>query len=376
LTCRHFGACGGCSLPGMPYADQLRRKQALVSKRLGLPAAAVVPSPREAGFRSKAAFVFGPSRDGRGIVMGHFASGSKRIVPIEECPVHSPRGNRIAFALRDELAKRRVRPDLLRHVIVRTSADDREAVVMLVVTRNDRSLRAPVKAFLDSAERPDGFFVNVHDRPGPYMVGRETVRISGRSHIRENALTASYLVSPTAFFQTNVAAAGELIRLVMSRAGAAGGGSPVRGRRVLDLYSGSGLFSIPLALAGAAVVAIEENAEAVDDAAANLRLNRVPGGRVRLVLGRAEEALARAIGEPFDLAVLDPPRQGCAPAVIEAVFDRMSPPRAIYVSCNPEALAGELPRIRAAGYDVEAVEPVDMFPHTGHLEVVVTLRRR
>jgi 23S rRNA (uracil1939-C5)-methyltransferase len=375
LTCRHFGVCGGCSLPGMPYAHQLLQKQAQVSKRLGVPAAAVVPSPRESGFRSKAAFVFGPA-PGRGFVMGHFAPGSKRVVPIDECPVHSARGNRLAFALRDELAKRGVRPDLLRHVIVRTTADDREAVVMLVVTRNDRSLRAPVRAFLESGERPDGFFVNVHDRPGPYMVGRETIRISGRSHIRENALTASYLVSPTAFFQTNVAAAGELVRLVMARAGAAGGTSPVRGRRVLDLYSGSGLFSIPFALAGAAVVAVEDSAEAVDDAAANVRLNRVPEGRVRLVRGRVEDALGRLIGERFDVAVLDPPRQGCAPAVVETVFERISPPRAIYVSCNPDALAGELPRIRAAGYDIETVEPVDMFPHTGHIEVVVTLRRR
>lgn len=376
MTCRHFGVCGGCSLPGVPYAEQLRQKQALVSKRLGLPAAAVVPSPRTAGFRSKAAFVFGPSRDGRGLVMGHFAPDSRRIVPIDECPVHSARANRLAFALRDELVKRRVRAELLRHVIVRTTADDREAVVMLVVSRNDKSLRAPVKAFLGSGERTDGFFVNVHDRPGPYMVGRETIRIDGRSHIRENALAASYLVSPTAFFQTNVGAAGELVRLVMSRAGLTGQGPPARGLRVLDLYSGSGLFSIPLAIAGAAVVAVEEHGPAIDDAAANLRLNRVPDGRVRLVRARAEDAVARLAGERFDRVVIDPPRQGCAPQVVDAVFGRMSPPRAIYVSCNPEALAGELPRIRALGYEAASVEPVDMFPHTAHVEVVVTLHRR
>jgi 23S rRNA (uracil1939-C5)-methyltransferase len=94
------------------------------------------------------------------------------------------------------------------------------------------------------------------------------------------------------------------------------------------------------------------------------------------VRARAEDAVARLIRERFDVAVLDPPRQGCAPPVVEAVFGRMAPPRAIYVSCNPDALAEELPRIRAAGYEVDAVEPVDMFPHTGHIEVVVTLGRR
>jgi 23S rRNA (uracil1939-C5)-methyltransferase len=86
--------------------------------------------------------------------------------------------------------------------------------------------------------------------------------------------------------------------------------------------------------------------------------------------------VARLAGERFDRVVIDPPRQGCAPQVVDAVFGRMSPPRAIYVSCNPEALAGELPRIRALGYEAASVEPVDMFPHTAHVEVVVTLHRR
>ena len=144
---------------------------------------------------------------------------------------------------------------------------------------------------------------------------------------------------------------------------------------VLDLYSGSGLFAIPLALAGARVVAVEDNAQAVADAEANLRLNRVPEGQVRLIRARAEDALARLARERFALVVLDPPRQGCAPAVLEAVFEHIAPPRAVYVSCNPGALAAELPPILAAGYTVEAVQPVDMFPHTEHIEAVVTLSR-
>lgn len=377
MICRHFGTCGGCSLPGVAYAGQLAGKRAQLERLLGRPAAPLIPSPRESGFRSKVAFVFGPSRDGRGIVMGHFAAGSRRIVPIEECPVHSDRGNRIAFALRDQLTKRRVHPGLLRHVIVRTTADEREAVAMLVVTRNDKSLRLPVRAFLESEARPDGFFVNVHDRAGPYMVGRETMRIAGRSHVKENALGAAFLVSPTAFFQTNVGAAGVLLGLVTAAVFAGTGRAEASRAAIsaLDLYSGSGLFAIPLALGGARVVAVEENVQAMADAEANLRVNRVPEGRVRLVRARVEDAMARLARERFDVAVLDPPRQGCAPAVLEAVFERLSPPRAIYVSCNPEALAAELPPIRAAGYSVEAVQPVDMFPHTEHIETVVSLKR-
>ena len=126
-------------------------------------------------FRQKVAFVFGSGPGGRGLVMGHYEQGSQRIVPVEECPVHSPRANRIAFALRDRLAQAGIRAagpslaGLLRHILIRTTRDDREAVAMLVVTRNDKSLRRPVRAFLDSEDRPDGFFVNVHDSPGPFM---------------------------------------------------------------------------------------------------------------------------------------------------------------------------------------------------------------
>src|SRR5262249_44029361 len=103
VHCRHFGICGGCSVPGVPYAEQLRRKRGRLAALLRLHVPPLVPSPREDAFRQKAAFAFGSAPRG-GLVMGHYAAGSTRIVPIDECPVHSARANRIAFALRDRLA--------------------------------------------------------------------------------------------------------------------------------------------------------------------------------------------------------------------------------------------------------------------------------
>ena len=345
----------------MPYAEQLARKRKELSRLLGLDVPALIPSPSESGFRSKVAFVFGNG------VMGHYALASQRIIPIEECPVHHERGNRIAFALRDRLARVRIAPGILRHIVIRTTADGREASAMLVVTRNDKSLRTPVKGFLASPEKPDGFFVNIHTKPGPYMVGEETIKIEGRSHVKETVGGLSYLVSPTAFFQTNVGAAEILVKLVLEQIGAA--------KRVLDLYCGSGLFSLPIAKSGAAVTAIEENRQAIVDAEANVRLNRLPPGQVRFIAGRVEDALARAGRDPWDAVVLDPPRQGCPPAVIAGVFERIRPARVVYVSCNPDALAKELPVILKTGYRVMRVQPVDMFPHTDHIETVVTFTR-
>jgi 23S rRNA (uracil1939-C5)-methyltransferase len=361
MMCKHFGVCGGCTLPGVPYAEQLARKQQELSRMLGIEVPPLIPSPKESGFRNKVAFVFGPG------VMGHYALRSQRVVPIEECPVHHERGNRIAFTLRDHLSRARVPAGLLRHVIVRTTADGREASAMLVVRHNDKSLRTPVKKFLASAEKPEGFFVNIHAKPGPYMVGDETIKIEGRSHVKEVVRDLSYLVSPTAFFQTNVGAAAELVDLVRREVG--------HSKRVLDLYCGSGLFSLPLAKAGAKVTAIEENRQAIGDAEANLRINRIPAGQVRLVAARVEDALSRVIRDPWDAVILDPPRQGCPPAVVAAVFEQIRPPKAVYVSCNPEALAKELPVILKTGYRATRVQPVDMFPHTEHIETVVTFER-
>jgi 23S rRNA (uracil1939-C5)-methyltransferase len=145
---------------------------------------------------------------------------------------------------------------------------------------------------------------------------------------------------------------------------------------VLDLYCGSGLFGLPLAAAGARVAGIDENRQAIKDAEANLRLNRIPDNRVRFIAGRVEEALMRLGRESWDAVILDPPRQGCPKAVLTSVFDRIVPPVAVYVSCNPDTLGTELPIILSAGYRVERIQAVDMFPHTDHIETVVRLVRQ
>jgi 23S rRNA (uracil1939-C5)-methyltransferase len=399
--CRHFGDCGGCSLQDVAYDQQLIRKrerlQRLLDSALGSGAPVVQPMAASPalndgtpwGFRQKVSFVFGPGPTGRGLVMGHFARDSNRIVPIEECPVHSARGNDLAFALRESLARAGMtaagpRLDgIARHVVIRTTADARQAVVMLVVTRNDKRLRAPVRAMLAKPGAPTGFLVNVHDRPGPYMIGRDTIVVAGSGTVRETTIGPAFLVSPAAFFQTNVDGAVRLVDEVL----AAVPDRPVR--RILDLYSGSGLFGLTLAARGHTVTMVEENRQAMADAEQNRRVNHVPSSKLRLVCSRVEDTLmesgrmTNAVGpdEPRgrrrvdgpDVVILDPPRGGCSPGVIEGVFRRLEPPLAVYVSCDPEALARDLRDIVAAGYRVTRVQPVDMFPHTDHIETVAVL---
>lgn len=363
MHCKHFGVCGGCTLPGVPYPEQLAKKRKDLARLLGIEVPPLIPSPAESGFRSKVAFVFATGPRGKGLIMGHYALGSQRVVAVDECPVHHERGNRIAFALRDHLTRVSAIAPLLRHVIVRVGEDGREASAMLVVYRNDKGLRTPVKKFLASPDKPDGFFVNIHDKPGPFMVGEETIKIEGRSHVKEVVNGVSYLVSPTAFFQTNVGVATEIVRIVLAEIGQAA--------KVLDLYCGTGLFALQLAKAGAKVTAIEENRSAIKDAEANTRLNRVPPEQVRFIAGRVEDFVKGS----FDAVVMDPPRHGCPPGVLSAVFERMRPAKVVYVSCNPDALAKELPVILKAGYRATRAQAVDMFPHTNHIETVMAFSR-
>jgi 23S rRNA (uracil1939-C5)-methyltransferase len=130
-----------------------------------------------------------------------------------------------------------------------------------------------------------------------------------------------------------------------------------------------------MAARGATVTAVEEDRQAIEDLKANAKLNRIPPGRVKGIAARVEEVLARIGRDSWDAVVLDPPRSGCAPAVLAAVFNQITPARAVYVSCNPEALGRELPGILKSGYGIDRVQAIDMFPHTEHIETVVVLRR-
>lgn len=373
--CPHFGPCGGCTLQHIAYPEQLRLKTELVTR---LVQAAVLDSPEARpmlpstpldnpwGYRHKVHFVF----NGRG-EMGHYARGSRRVVPVRECPVHDPRGNDLAFRFRDALT---ISPTL-QSLAIRAGANTPEIMATLVVTDDrDRKLRAATKRALDAGAAPTSLHLNVHPKRDALIFGPETRRLAGSERMREVVGGTSFLISPTAFFQTNVHAAEILVRLVLEAATGVGADLKVGPyRTVLDLYAGAGLFALPLARAGCTVTAIEENRQAVADGEASLRLNRIPADRCRFIARRVESY--RLPATSYQLVVLDPPREGCAPSVLRDLFGRLRPPRAVYISCNPEALARDLKQIAGHDYRIVSIQPVDMFPHTAHIETVVVLTR-
>jgi 23S rRNA (uracil1939-C5)-methyltransferase len=383
------GPCGGCTWQHIAYPEQLRLKTELVTRLVrdavpdapeAQPMLAGAPADYPWGYRHKVHFVFGTSgRAGRRdstLVMGHYVRGSRRILPVRECPVHDERGNDLAFKFRTAFARANVaaapqegRRPALKSLAIRVGLGTTEIMATLVLTREaDKTLRAATRRVLDAPGAPSSFHVNLHPDDDGFVFGEETRRVSGPERMRENVGGASFLISPTAFFQTNIHAAETLVRLVVEAVP-----SQVR---VLDLYAGAGLFAIPLARAGHEVVAVEENRNAVADGEASARLNRLPARQCQFIARRVEQALGMpAARPPFDVVVLDPPRDGCSPEVIDRVFGDVAPNTAIYISCNPEALARDLAQIVRHRYHIRSMQPVDMFPHTAHVETIVVLAR-
>ena len=382
-ACPHATQCGGCTFQHVAYEEQLRQKTRLldglledtfgadrppVSPMIGMPVDAD-GVPRH--FRQKAAFTFTEDRSGR-LQIGHYARGTHTVVPVTECLVHSDRANRVAFAIRDALASKRIpvateRGGLLRHVVVRVTEDEKEAVAVVVATEEHRALDAPLRQITASPHKPEGLLLNLHDQASPYLFGPHTLRIDGLGHVRETALGPSFLSSPTGFFQTNIHGAAHLVRLVQAAIGTE------TSLRVLDLYSGSGLFALPLALAKHRVTAVEESRKASREAAKNAQLSGVPESRLRLMPSKVEDAIEHLARQEWDAAVIDPPRLGCPEEVMRTLTRKIAPAKLVIVSCNPEALMDELRVAFDAGYRATLVQPVDMFPHTPHIEAVVVL---
>ena len=381
--CAHFGVCGGCAWQHIAYPEQLRLKTEMVDRLVkravpkapaALPMIAATPIDDPWHYRQKAHFVFGGS--GRaGLIMGHYARGSRRVMAVGECPVHDERGNTVAFGLFDAYSKVSGRNGLptLKSIAIRVSSSTHETMATLVVTDNsDQRLRSATRQALSAPWAPSSFHVNVHPRGDAYIFGRETRRITGTERLRDEVSGATFLMSPTAFFQTNVRAAEILVRLVLDAVPA--------DVSVLDLYAGAGLFALPLAKRGQRVTAVEANRAAVEDGEASLRVSRIPQEHCRFVakpVSTFTPAFADGLrrGRLVPAVILDPPREGCEAVVLDDVFGRIRPADAVYVSCNPETLARDLQMIVRHGYAIQSMQPVDMFPHTPHIETVVVVSR-
>ncbi|MEQ1633758.1 MAG: 23S rRNA (uracil(1939)-C(5))-methyltransferase RlmD, partial [Planctomycetota bacterium] len=358
-ACRHFLDCGGCHWQHIDYEAQLRFKQQRVQKdldwALGEHAPKVLPTIANKapyGQRHKVALQVLPDRR-RGMVPAMHALRELDLVPLSECPASADKPLHLARATIAALADRNVEAwdpvtdrGNLRSVLVRTSmATGRSHLI--VVARDDLPELDHVAPDL-AAMGATTVSLNLNDGPESRLLGTRTVPITGNDRIEEVLDGVHYCISPTAFFQTSPYAAGLLVKTVLAAL------QPKATDIVADLYCGGGLFSLPLCNRAREVIGVEESPLGIADAEAGQRRNRIRNAR--FIRGSVEQTIER-FGNDLprpDLVVLDPPRDGCAPDVLERL-SRLRPRQIAYVACDPKALARDLRFLHTLGYGAASV---------------------
>ena len=377
--CPVYGRCGGCNWRHVSYEAECRYKQEWVQdtlRRVGDVAAPVLPlmgGDTPDRYRNKAQFPVAADKDGRPLI-GFFAPRSHRIVPCKDCRLQ-PEGYAAvleavegwmvdnAVPAYDEMAHR----GLVRHVYIRQAAITGEMMVCIVCT--DKHLPAEedlVQRLIAAAPQMISLSVNINPERTNVILGRRTITLWGADSIVDRLCGLHFRLSPHSFYQVNHAQTEKLYRLAAQAAALSGK------ETLLDLYCGTGTIGLSMAHTAGAVIGVEEVEAAVRDAKKNAAANRIRNAR--FICADAAQAAAQLAGEGthVDVVVLDPPRKGCAPDLIDTVAG-MAPQRIVYVSCDPATLARDLKLFADKGYTTRWVQPVDLFPRTAHCENVACL---
>jgi 23S rRNA (uracil1939-C5)-methyltransferase len=342
--CPHFGPgrCGGCHWQHIDYPAQLRFKAQIVRDqfaRLGgiadAPVKPTIPSPEPWNYRSHVTFSL--TQQGK---LGFVSTDNMTVIPIEECHIIRPE----LLDLFEQLDLEGV-PTLDR-VRMQVGSDPTDRLLLISTTDDE----------------PPEVEIDIPASVNFLLSDNEPFNLIGATHVRYTIRDKTFRVTAGGFFQVNLPQAETLVDLVMERLALTGKES------VLDLYSGVGLFSAFIADNASLVVSVESYPPAVTDADENLASYE----NVELIEGSVEDVLDSLEG-PFDAAVVDPPRQGLADEALTSLIQHR--PRVIvYVSCDPATLARDARRLVSAGYHMEDVQPVDMFPQTFHIEAVATFQ--
>ena len=384
--CVHNPVCGGCKLQELDYDEQVRLKARQVEealRRIGgfedPPMEEAIPSPTTRYYRNKMEFSFGADEE-HGLRLGlHPAGDFRDVFQLEHCHLLSEGSNDIvAWVLREARASGLQAYDQRRHdgfyrfLTLREGKNTGQTMVVLTTTGEGGEAR---EMLTDMAQRLQKAFHEVrsvvrqlNDRRAGVAAGEKEEVLAGERTIQEELCGYRFEISARSFFQTNTTQAANLYGRVLEYAAPRGDGVAV------DVFSGTGTIAILLSGHFRKIFGVESNPDAISDAVRNADLNQV--GNCEFIQGEDRDVLARGpVGhvQP-ELVVLNPPRAGIHPS-LPGKIAHLSPERIVYVSCNPATLARDLAALAGEGYAFRKVVPVDMFPHTAHVESVALMER-
>ena len=380
--CAHYPACGGCRFQDLAYEAQVDAKAAQVAdalRRLGgvtePPLEPIVPAASPFFYRNKCEYSFTQLEDGPTLGF-HKAGRWDEVLEIERCWLTTDLGNAIRNAVRDWAREERLPAydqatgdGYLRHLVVREGRNNGQVLVQLVTAPGERFETGYLVEVLRRFPEVRSIHWGVNDTPAE-VTSVPTKLLWGDEAIEEALCGLRFRVRPGAFLQTNTEMAERLYGLAREDAGLTGS------ETVWDLYCGIGTIGLTLAGDAFAVWGIEISEESVACALENADLNGITNAAFFAGnVGQAVEELLERSGRP-DVVVVDPPRAGLAGKALRRL-GRIGAPRLVYVSCNPTTLAGDVKALRESfGYELERARPLDMFPHTPHVETVALLSRR
>jgi 23S rRNA (uracil1939-C5)-methyltransferase len=379
--CRHYHeGCGGCRFQDLAYEAQLEAKFVQVRDALvrigGLTDFDLEPAvPAESLFHYRNKLEYSFTRGTDGVALGlHRAGRWDEVIDIDKCWLTTDLGNAIRNAVRewarDEVLEpydQELQTGFLRHLVVREGRNTGQALVLLVTAPGD----LPADTFVQTLRRfPEVRSIHraVNDSPAE-VTNLPTTLLWGEEAIEEEILGLRFRLRPNAFLQTNTAMCEVLYRLAGEYAGLTGE------ETVYDLYSGTGTIGLSLARSALTVWGIELSEESVACAVENAETNEIANAAFFAGdVGRDVDELRERAGPP-DVVIVDPPRAGLAGKALRGI-GRLEADRVVYVSCNPTTLAGNAKELTGEfGYRLERARPLDMFPHTPHVETVALFKR-
>ncbi len=376
-ACRHVDRCGSCrwqQLARPVQADLKRRMVVAALSEITLDAEGTVLAVQTPGwsyfYRNKMEFSFG-HRGGLSLGL-HKAGRFDAVFDAKECLLQSPLSNRIMDAVREwarsnalEVWAPRLQSGCLRYLVIREGKQTGDVMVNLVTAEREFAGKNEL-ADLFAREMPEvsSLWLTVNDTKASVTTGEYTELLGGVPTIDERLGRLRLTVSPQSFFQTNTLGAEALYEEIARQAALTGN------EKLLDVCCGTGTIGLWLANDVSSVLGIDSSPDSIADAKLNAEKNGIDHAEFRC--GTAEDELARWSDDTPDVVVVDPPRAGLHSKAVAALA-KLHAPKIVYVSCNPRSMAADVRALMVVGYEMGSVQPVDMFPHTPHIEAVTTL---
>ena len=380
--CNAALSCGGCVYRHITYEHEKQIKYNFVRAafdKAGLGEVRVLPvlsAEKERGYRNKAQYPVCNTKSG--MKAGFYASKTHNIVPVDNCSIQNPAFADITEFVCGFCDKNGIRAydettgtGLLRHIYLRIAEATDEVMLCLVV--NGRSLPAENELVREATERFPrivSIMVNENTENTNVVLGKNYRTLWGKDYIEDTLCGLGFRISPESFYQVNREGAELLYGLAKDRARLDGS------QTLVDLYCGTGTIGLSMAKDARTLTGIEIVEGAVECAKLNAEYNGIENAEFFCGdAGDAETILRCTHGNRPDVVIIDPPRKGSTKELVECLSS-LDVPRVVYVSCNPETLARDCVWFKSCGYEIGEVQPVDMFPRTGHVESVVCLTRR